>query len=481
MNRSAKLKVGVVLVLLLSLNFSVACAQQFTATEGSIYGGVINTNMQPAAGVNMPFYWDVEVAGINSFWNNNIISSSPATWKWLGDSLDIKGKLIQGNQTRWATALADVHLINFLFRWPHRNDLVVGAGWNIRSVISPHGMDYAYEDSMKTLGDFLQANAYNTLNGGTVLNQQWMEWYITFSKVIFDDQQSRFTIGGTLNLLKGITAEVADIDGLSVTQNKGPNTNDLVFNYAQGRFGYSANIEKLNNNYSTGENIHAFMNGSPLSPGISFGITYLVRKNGSLPGFTVAEPSGYNWKIEAALTDWGRLKYPLGGQSSIINGVISQPDVERFSKMTHSIKTVNDFNDSLMSMVDIKLWQGEFSMSLPTALRVNVDKYVSHNFYVNARMVLNASFLNPGVDYRINQLGYIMVTPRWEIRRIGFYAPVYFNFHGSLMAGAALRLGPLLVGIHDFGWLFHNTPTGGAYVALVIRNVFGKKNECPSF
>ncbi|MGH2643401.1 MAG: hypothetical protein ACRDE2_05600, partial [Chitinophagaceae bacterium] len=289
-------------ILIISIIFlSYANGQQFTATEGSIYGGTLNTDVQPASGVNMPFYWDVEIAGINSFWNNNIFSFSPAKWKWKTDSLKVDGHLISGNKKRWGTVQADVHLLNFLFRWPHKNNLVVGAGLNIHSRVYPENMDFLYEDSIKTIEDLLQDNAYNTLQQGTLINQQWMEWYATVSKVIFDNQRERFTAGVTMELLKGMTAEVIDISGLSVSTNKLSNPNDLVFTYAEGRYGYSQNIEDLNNNSTTGENIHTLTNGSPVSPGLSFGVSYLVRKQDIVPGFTQEEPAGYNWKIEASL------------------------------------------------------------------------------------------------------------------------------------------------------------------------------------
>lgn len=465
----------------LIFNLFYSNAQEFTATEGSIYGATLNTGVQPAAGVNMPFYWDVEIAGVNSFWNNNIFSFSPAKLKWNSDTLKFNGHFIPGNMKRWGTVQADVHLLNFLFRWPHRNDLAVGAGWNIHSRVYPNNMDFMYEDSIKSTEDFLQNNAFNTLQQGTIINQQWMEWYATVSKVIFDNQQERFTAGITLKLLKGMAAEVVDINGVSVGYNKLSNTNDLVFTYAEGRYGYSQNIEELNNNSTTGGNINTLMNGSPVSPGLDFGISYLVRKQDVIPGFSTDQPAGYDWKIEASLTDWGRLKYPLGGQSMSISGIKGQPSVQEFFKIVDSAKTLNALNDSLATMANLKPWSGAFSISLPTALRINVDKYVGSNFFLNTRLVLGVAFLNPGVNYKINPISYVMVTPRWEIKRIGVYAPLYMNFHGSLMAGAALRLGPLLVGVHDFGWLFHDRPSGGAYIALDFRGLFKNKDECPSF
>lgn len=474
-------KVSFLALIVLSFDFLYANAQQFSAVEGSIYGGALNTEVQPAAGVNMPFYWDVEIAGINSFWNNNIFSFSPAKWKWNSDTMKLTGHVIPGNKKRWGTVQADVHLLNFLFRWPHRNDIVAGAGWNIHSRIYPHNMNFFYEDSLKTTEDFLQDNAFNTIQQGTLINQQWMEWYATVSKVILDNQRERFTAGVTLKLLKGMAAEVIDIEGVSVGPDKLSNTNDLVFTYAEGKYGYSQNIEDLNNSSSTGGSISTLMSGSPVSPGLDFGISYLVRKQNIVPGFTDDEPAGYDWKIEASITDWGRLKYPLGGQSMSINGIKGQPSVRRFLEVVDSVKTLNALNDSLAEMVNLKPWSGAFSISLPTALRINVDKYIGSNVFLNARLVLGMAFLNPGVNYKINPVSYVMVTPRWEIKRIGIYAPVYMNLHGSLMAGAALRLGPLLVGVHDFGWLFHDRQSGGGYVALDIRGLFKKNGECPSF
>jgi hypothetical protein len=131
-------------------------------------------------------------------------------------------------------------------------------------------------------------------------------------------------------------------------------------------------------------------------------------------------------------------------------------------------------------MAVLEKWPGAFSVSLPTALRINVDKNLGTHFYVNARLVLDMSFLVPGVDYKIRQDSYLMLTPRWEVKRFGVYAPLYLNVHGSLMAGAALRLGPLVAGVHDLGWLFRNQAKGGAYVGLVIKGLFKKKDECPS-
>lgn len=475
-----KMKIAIIVLFYVLMGMMVS-AQQFTAMEGSIYGGAVNTGVQPASGVNMPYRWDVEVVGINSFWNNNIYSFSPTQGRWR-DSANLNGQFISGNRQRWGTLQADVHLLNFLFRWPRRNDLVIGAGWNMHSRLDVDRLDYLYEDTMKTMRSFLQENAFNKVQQAQVVNQQWMEWYITGSKVIFNDSKSELTAGATLKLLKGMAAIVIDIDAVSVgVEKSGTDPSTVVFTSASGRYGYSKNVEEFSDDESTGDVINTLFNGAPFSPSISLGISYLVKKRPLLAGFSNDDPANYDWKLEASLTDIGRLKYPLGSESKIIKGLKGQTSVDRFSHMVNNVSTLNKFNDSLATMTELEPWSGSFSVSLPTALRINVDKNLGSHFYVNARMVLGMSFLNPGVDYKTKQISYLTLTPRWEIKRVGIYAPFYINTRGSLMAGAAFRLGPLLAGVHDFKWLFQNSNSGGAYIALVIRGLLKGKDDCPTF
>lgn len=478
------LMIRIVLLLLFSfvLSFTLVSAQDQTATEGSIYGGSLNSNVQPAASANMPYRWDIEVAGINAFWNNNIISTSPMQWERIGDSLDLNSQFITGDSKRWLTFQADVHILNFLFRWPNRDDIVVGAGWNIRSQTSADNMDYYYDDSIKIMSSFLQANALNRVQTGRLLDQQWSEWYITGSKIISQDSRSRFSVGGTVKLMKGMSAFVADVDGVSVGLEKtSSGTDNAVFNYAEGRYGYSENLEEFSGKETNSDAAGILFSGNSLSPSLSAGVSYTVRKPMQIAGFTNDDPAGYDWKLEASITDIGRLKYTLGSQSIIVNGIKGQPAVQRFAHLFDSVSTLNRFNDSLALIANTAFWQGKFSVSLPTALRINIDKNVGSHIYLNARLVLDMSFLNPGVDYQMHQMSYLMFTPRWEIKRVGFYTPIYLNTHGSFMAGAALRLGPLVAGVHDFRWFFENSRSGGAYLALVIRGLFKERSYCPTF
>jgi len=60
---------------------------------------------------------------------------------------------------------------------------------------------------------------------------------------------------------------------------------------------------------------------------------------------------------------------------------------------------------------------------------------------------------------------------------LGFYLPVQFNTKEKLWVGGAVKLGPLLLGVHNWATVFakNNMQNGGAYIALVIRP--GKNNN----
>src|SRR5699024_7487708 len=149
--------------------------------------------------------------------------------------------------------------------------------------------------------------------------------------------------------------------------------------------------------------------------------------------------------------------------------------------MIDDASSLSKINDTLSHILGMAPWEGYMSVSLPTRLRVDFDKNIGHHFYVNAHVNLDASFLTPGVDYNSKSLSYMTITPRWEKKSIGFSLPLYINEKGRFLAGGAVRLGPLVAGVHDFGWLFHHTPNGGAYVGIVIKGFSKKKCDCPTF
>ena len=143
-------------------------------------------------------------------------------------------------------------------------------------------------------------------------------------------------------------------------------------------------------------------------------------------------------------------------------------------------RDITDFYDSLQTVVQqlqslgpgIYIWQ-------PTRLVINVDKPIIDNFSINGELSINFFSSRNKNHLHTRELNLLTVTPRLETSMLGVYLPIQFNTQGQLWVGTAFKAGPLLVGVHDWRWLFskNQVVNGGAYIALVFRNFFSPSSE----
>ena len=103
---------------------------------------------------------------------------------------------------------------------------------------------------------------------------------------------------------------------------------------------------------------------------------------------------------------------------------------------------------------------------------VYIDKNLGNHFYINGELSMNF-FSSSGYDYKklkSRELNLLTITPRWETIGWGAYFPIQYNTQGQLWVGAAVKLGPLVMGVHSLG-IFKKDPTinGGAYLMLSLH------------
>jgi hypothetical protein len=155
----------------------------------------------------------------------------------------------------------------------------------------------------------------------------------------------------------------------------------------------------------------------------------------------------------------------------------------------HEVKNLASFNDSLATIVgETNPLTGNFSIMNPARAVVNVDHYLSGNFYVNGELSVNLVG-ESSKKLALRETKLVTITPRWETRKLGFYLPFEYTSRGNFWVGAAVKAGPLLVGTHNLLNAFApaKTPGGGAYVALIIRpwkessQSRNKQYDCPPY
>jgi len=121
-------------------------------------------------------------------------------------------------------------------------------------------------------------------------------------------------------------------------------------------------------------------------------------------------------------------------------------------------------------------------------LVVNVDHYLTGNFYINAELSLNIPLSSIKKSYlQVKEINLLTITPRWETKRFGFYLPVQYNNQNQFWVGGAFKAGPLLLGIHNWANIFSKSSVqnGGGYIALIFRASKGsngktdKRLNCP--
>ncbi|MCG7860604.1 hypothetical protein MD537_26730, partial [Flavihumibacter sediminis] len=93
---------------------------------------------------------------------------------------------------------------------------------------------------------------------------------------------------------------------------------------------------------------------------------------------------------------------------------------------------------------DARTLSGDFRIWTPTRLVLNVDRFISSAFYVNAELSVNVINLLGDQRLYVRNMNAIRLTPRWETRRLGAYLPFLYNAQNQFWVGAALKVGPLL-------------------------------------
>lgn len=157
-------------------------------------------------------------------------------------------------------------------------------------------------------------------------------------------------------------------------------------------------------------------------------------------------------------------------------------------KLDNTKRSLERINDSLADIVSFgSLGTRQFYIANPMRAVVNIDRYITGNFFINSDVSINLGQLLPKTYYYTRALNFLTITPRWETSKLGAYLPISYNTCGQFWIGGAVKAGPLLIGVHNWANIFSTKKiqTGGAYIALSIHSKQGasnkrdKRNRCP--
>lgn len=444
-----------------------APAQNYHAMQGSSYAGSLGVGNNPAAIVNTPYAWDVNLISTQLKYTTNALTVYE--YSLLSSPVNSQYQFDRGNYQRWADFTFNTNLLNARIALDRGQSIAFGM--NVRGYGSIKTSDYNYIDTVKTLTHLLKLNNNNTVYEMDHLHSSWIEIFGTYSRTIWDHETDRLNAGITVKAMRGISGAFASLKDVQATLSNAGSRPSYSLATGSAVYGYSSNYDTWKNNKTANDNVMDFLTHSEGGLSLDLGVEYIIKTQ-SVTSFDEENYFDYEWKFGLSLLDLGQNNYKNGIYSRSFNTLRPNITDGTLQKKFESIKSVKSFTDSLSSIVQNTGSPGSvFTVLNPARVVFNTDKYISGDFYLNAELSLNLSPLAGKKNKYVKELTLLTVTPRWETRRLGGYLPVTYNNKGRLWIGGAFKAGPLLLGVHNLGNIFSTKKmaNGGGYLAVVIR------------
>ena len=464
---------GVLFIVLICTLALESAAQDYQGLKGSPYAGSLGVADNPASILNTPYSWDVTLFSMQLKNTTNAITVK--NWSYLHPIPHHSGySWDAGYKSRYAAYNYNLHLLNVRLALDRKTAISFGA--NVKSYGAVRMSPFDYNDTIGNFNQFFAINSGTSMYQGQSVSSSWLELYGTYSKTLIDDEVCRLNGGVTLKLSRGLSGAYARFSGGGLSSSYV--NSQLVYTLAKGdvEYGYSSNYDSWKSNHSTTTNLHDFLSQTQGGAAIDIGFEYLVKTQ-DVPVFgDEDEYYDYDWKIGAALLDIGVNQYKYGTQSRIASSPKNIVSDQELDEKFDFVQSVAGFNDSLATiMSSMRTPHGLFRIWYPARFELNVDRPLPEHFAVNANLTLNLGGNNTGKQLFTKEITLFALTPRWETRNLGGYLPVTVTTDGRVWIGGAVKAGPVIFGVHNWGDVFskHQAQNGGFYLAVVIRPMGG--------
>ena len=473
-------------------------AQNYLGIYGSNYSGVMGTDIQPASFVDSRFVVDINLASFNfGAWTNAISFDTKDMPKWWTKSF------LDTNYSSWMNPDStffdryftrnygpdtkktigfynniQVDVLNFMFHI--KPTIAIGAAVKFRTItniddvdpklafLGENGLDYPALWNQKFNEELLNFN-----------HLSWMEYGFIYSQVLKDDGEHFMKIGGKAKLLSGYSAAYFH------TKNFDYNLyNEDTSQYLAGDFSYG---------HSTGlvSGDGQLKAASKMGFGLDLGFVYEWRPDWKKYKYDMdgetniwrRDQEKYTLRAGASILDIGGMKFTKGGLSRDFSVNTSNLfDLQVFNS-AGDLNGVDDVIDSLVNSPTSGWKETEgtgstFFMNLPTALSLQLDYHIWKWFYVNGTGMISLQSRNNPNQVRVpNQF---TLTPSFDHAWFGLHVPLSYNKYSGFKAGLGARLGPLTVGVNDFGFLFASGKkiNGAAvYAGLRVPILYGAPED----
>ena len=474
-------------------------AQTFLGVHSSNYGGIMSLDLQPASFVDSRFIVDINLGSSgfavwNNVWSFNTVDM-PKWWNksfqpdnsttgydnpyndWMAPDSTFMDRYLSRNYDATTNRVLGIYnnvqvdVLNFAFHV--KPNIAVGAGVRLRSITNLDDVDpklailFEEDWDYQSLWDQKFNEELLDMNHMT-----WIEYGLNYGQVLKDDGEHFMKFGGEVKWLSGLTAAYIHTNNFKYNVD-----NDTTFIHLSGDMSYGHSggmLDALGGSDVT----PSLKSASKFGIGLDLGFVYEWRPDWKeykydMDGETDLwrkDKEKYKMRAGISILDIGGMKFAKGGLSRDFSVNTDNPFY--FRDVFDGVNSLNEVDSVINNLIETDAdWTAQentgstFFMQLPTAISLQYDYHIWKWFYVSATGMINVQ--NRKNPHRVRVPNQFALTPSFDHAWFGLHLPISYNNYSGFKAGMATRLGPLTVGVNDFGFLFASGKkiNGGAVYA----------------
>lgn len=314
----------------------------------------------------------------------------------------------------------------------------------------------------------------------------WMEYAVSYARIIYSDEHHSFKGGITAKLLQGLGAGYLTFNDYRYQFH---NDEWMGVYDSYGQFGMSQNLED-------GEFVFDFVGGPGF--GVDIGFTYEyrepeinrkglygTRRKDQVKNFGILAGDETKYKLKAGISfnDIGGMSYNKSQNSRDFYANNDSLNLHAFDP----VNSPGTFAQTLQTVFFSSASnQSSYFMDLPTHIHLFFDYRFRKGFALHTSLMLpfNHGTIDPTKNHYLYQLA---ITPRWESKWFGVYMPLSFNEYLLYNLGISFRLGPLVVGTGDILGTLMKREYASLDLHMGLRLIIPKKapksnrSKCPAY
>lgn len=436
-------------------------AQNYQALQGSNFAGALAVHNNPAAIVQSPFKWEITPLGIQGKVSTNFLYTIRKDMFAL--PIYYKYNFEEGEKKRYAHINTNLNLINT--RLSLGRNKAIAFGSNIRFYANGTTSRLRFRnEAIDDVNGIITSNLSNQpISAKVVANAMW-EGYFTYAQILVEDPRYRLNGGATIKFSRGISGASANLNLARFSP---------LSSAGEASYFYSSNFDKWESGGNLISNLYKFGYFTQGGSSMDMGLEFLIKTQAATTFYDDDDFYDYRWKFSLAVMDLGYNKFRYGLQSRYLNK--TEPDLTYTrlqEKINYKIKGIDQFNDSIAMISELRQFGEKFNIINPTRLVISTDYFMNRSFFINTELSLNMGpWLSKKWNY-VTDISFITVTPRWDSEKWGISVPISLTDQMRFWIGGAIKAGPLVVGIHNLKYLYSakSMQNGGGYVALVLRS-----------